>query len=202
MRNLFLVLSLTLPTLIFGQTLNDVVNFDSLNIDFINSELYKRISEKRKNLGFDKIVKDTIPIYAAKYHLTYFKQFKDLNEIHNENNFVNSNLYGEGLVLTVIPTPLIRLRCAEINVNNRDAALAEIKFQYEFVEEKTFSYKFNENTKIIYKELIDNVFIDLTNTQLLNYNLNNTNYFGLWNENVKDENNNVIYAITYVLSKK
>jgi hypothetical protein len=200
MRNLILVFVLVLPIFGFGQNLSNLVNFDSLNVNLINTELYKRISEKRKNLGFDEIIKDSVPIFAAKYHLTYFKQHSDLSETHNENKFVESDLYGRGYIVSSwLPTPEDRLDIAERLIKYPGVFMQN--YSYNLVEEKTFSYSLDKNISITYEELISNLFIDLSNTKLLNVMMNQDNFFGLWNESIVDDNN-VLYATTYVLSKK
>ena len=201
MRNLIVIITLILPTLICGQTLNDFVNLDSMNINLINSELYNKISETRKTLGFEQINKDSVPIYAAKYHLTYFKQHKDLSEIHDQYKFVESDLYVRGYSVTSsIQTPVERLDAAERYIKYPGVWMEENS--YHLIEEKSFSYKLNKNELITYKDLIDNIFADLSGTKLLSVVSDETNFFGLWNESLKDDNDDFIFAFTYVLTKK
>jgi len=200
MRNLILVFGLILPIFVFGQNINDFVNFDSMNINLINTELYNKISETRKNLGFEQMNKDSVPIYAAKYHLTYFNQHKDLSEIHDKYKFVESDLYGRGYnVTSSLQTPLERLFIAERVIKYPGVWVEGCS--YNLIEEKTFSYKLYKNEPITYKDLIDNIFLDLSSTKLLSIVSDETNFFGLWNESVV-EKNEVIYATTYVLTKK
>jgi hypothetical protein len=200
MRNLILFLIIGLPILVFGQNLNDVVNFDSLNKDLINNELYKKISKIRKQLNLDQIVKDTVPIYAAKYHLTYFKQHKDLSEIHNENKVVKSDLYGRGYIVhSSLLTPEIRLDLGERTIKYPGVWME--KSSYNLIEERTFSYNLNKTKSITYNDLIENIYIDLSNSKLLNALLNENNLFGFWNECVT-EDENIIFAISYVLTFK
>jgi hypothetical protein len=200
MRNLILVFVLILPIFVFGQTLNDFVDFDSMNINLINNELYNKISETRKTLGFEQMNKDSVPIYAAKYHLTYFKQHKDLSEIHDKYKFVESDLYGRGYnVTSSLQTTIERLIMSERVIKYPGVWMEE--YSYNLIEEKTFSYKLYKNEPITYKDLIDNIFADLSSTKLLSVISDETNFFGLWNESIVDDNE-ITYATTYVLTKK
>lgn len=72
MKNLILFLTLLFSSVSFAQTLNDIVNFDSLNVNLINTEVFKRINEKRESIYLNLFIKDTIPTFAAQYKNIFF----------------------------------------------------------------------------------------------------------------------------------
>lgn len=198
MRNLILFLTLLFSSVSFAQILNDIVNFDSLKINFINTEVIKRINEKRESIHLNLFIKDTIPTFAAQYNLLYFKQHHELSEIHNEKNPVHYDIYGKGYkIYSTYEYPHSRLYMAEKNVNFRGILFSFEDMNYEIIKEKSFSYTIMDNS-LTYSQLINVVVEDLLNETDIIVHYNENVYFGMWNEFIRTNNDGITFAITYV----
>jgi hypothetical protein len=210
MKNLILVLVLTLPTLIFGQTINDYVDFDSLNKNLIKNELINIIIEERQNRGIVSIEKDTIPIYAADYNVLYFETYGDESQIHNEDKPISYDLYCKGYnVKSVCKYPSDRVRFAETFIKERESYCnSKIIPEQIYVSEVSFFYNFNKNNKITYHSLIETILDDFFKNDfnvpniLINDISNEKKYIGISCGKYKEENDNFVFIITYVITKK
>lgn len=205
MRNLMLSLVLIFPLVVFGQTLKDVVNFDSLNKDFINNELINLIVKERKVKQATSLVKDTIPMFAAKYHTMYFERYGDDSQIHANDSLILCDLYGRGyMVESESPTPLSRIRMAEFVIETPDS-LGVYDFNYRLVSEVSKFYKIQKNMNITYETLINNIFEDFIENNngniLVNDFTNENKHLGVASGLYKDKNDEIILTSTYVLTK-
>ena len=201
MRNLILFLTLLFSSTSFTQTLNDFVNFDSLNINLINTEVFKQINDKREFLKSGLLIKDTIPIASAKYHLTYFKQYNELVEEHKYPNGVKTDLYGLGYqVKSHFPLPEDRLLMMEKYVKHPQVLFWDQNYNY--ITEISHSYNVGLE-KITYNKLINMILLDVyLNSKKIFYPYDKQIYFGVWCESINDNNKNVTFAITFVMCEK
>lgn len=204
MRNLMLSLVLIFPLSVFGQNLKDIVNFDSLNKDLINNELINLIIKERKVKQAVSLVKDTIPMFAAKYHTMYFERYGDDSQIHAKDSSIVYDLYGRGyMVESESPTPLSRVRMAEFVIETPDS-LGLYEYNHKLVSEVSKFYKIQKDLNITYETLINNIFEDFIETKngniLVNDFTNESKHLGIASGLYKDNNDEIVLTSTYVLT--
>ncbi len=206
MRSLFLVLALTLPTLFFGQTINDVVNFNSLNRHLINDIVINRIIKQREYLKVIDIVKDTVPMLHAKYQNTYFEMYGDQNEINNPENVVIMDLRGKNWKQRYsLSTPEQKLIVCEGFIHYPDTFVRSSEYKHRLISEKSISIII-ENKNFTYSELIQRIIDEFLDDQhhrnvLFNDMSSEKKYLGVdCGLYIKD--NQILFNLTYVITKK
>lgn len=195
MRNTIIIILALLSTSVYSQSLMDTVNFDSLNKGLINSEIIKRIIEIRTLNGSVEIEKDSVTMYSAEYHTMYFREYGDESTIHDK--ILELDLYGSGFkIKSIFDTPENRLFTLGLIISHN-------QFLYYSVKEISKFYKFNENTKMTYSELVENLLLDLISDKEVIYDYSDIKkYFGVSNDIFKLSDEEIILTTTLVIGKR
>lgn len=197
MKNIFVIIALSLTTLSYGQSLLDTMNLDSINYEFLNEMFVKKIVDQRKLYGASEIVKDTTPMASAKYHTDYFLVYNDTSSTHNSNNSLPFYYLGDSTPYqTNFSTAQSRLFNVGIFLNQVNDNL-----EVSLVNEFTFFCNLERYSQITYKEFIGKIFnnlIDNGNKKEILYDYtNDERYVGI--SSVKKNNH---FMLTLVISTK
>lgn len=201
MKNLIVILVLSLSTFCFGQSLSDTINFESFNPYIVNNQVLKSINDERFMYGFDTLENDTISMFVAKYHTEYVTKYGEESEEHDKE--LSHYLYGNSVeVFTNYNTPLIRFFSLSVALK-RFCPNREIKVS-SFITEQSKFFSFGKKPNLTYSELADLIIFDLKNSEMKNEIImdptNQQKRFGISNDFRVEENGNIRYMYTYVLS--
>lgn len=185
---------LGLPTITFSQSLLDNIDFNSVNKDLINNELIRMIIDYRDIIGSTPIVKDTAPMFSAKYHMMYFETYGDESVIHDKP--IVYDLYGLGYSITSIyDSPANRLFTLGLQATKGG--------EYHLVTEISKFYKIDVNKKITYFSFIKMIYDDMIiDKSIINDNSDIKKYLGVSNGIHRDEFGEIKFGITLVIGKK
>lgn len=174
MRVIISVILVFLSCNVFSQKITDKINFTSFNREFFSEELIKMIIEYRQIIGSSEMLKDTVPMFSAKYKMLYFEKYGDESVLHDKP--IEYDIYGRGYkISSILDSPENRLFSSGLYINHSELNLLiceESKYYdvsslsnltyYEFL--KLVFNEFKENKNLLYDSSVLKKYIGVANS--------------------------------------
>jgi hypothetical protein len=199
MKNIILILVLSLSTFCFGQSLLDTINFESINQEFLNKELFDMINTKRYIYGKTNLIKSDINSEVAKYHTDYFTIYRDTSTFHSKEMKVVLDSTKGKYYYSKFVLPKDRFYGIPF-MKGYDGV------EQDFVGEISKILNLSSELKVTYKDFIDMIleeliFNDESKLIMLGNQVTN-NHLGLSNNLIINQNRQVEIIVTLVMGSE